>query len=98
MQAGKIKRAILTKYEPKVVLRMIRVLVWDWEVAREVCWPPRKEHKFPDVESLVLYRVALSGATITGFDYTGARRGEPNTYYMKYLKDSETTVKSDDPF
>lgn len=96
-EAGQIKRAILSKYSPKVVVGMIRVLVWDWEVARGACWPQTMA-LYPAIEHLVKYRTVLSGAQTRGFDYTGTRRGTHNTYHSRYLSKTAATPECDDPF
>lgn len=98
-ERGQLKSGILAKYAPDVILAMIRVLVWDWEVVRSVCWPPRKESVLPDINHLVIYRIPLSGATTTGFDYTSIKRGAHTSYANRYLNQGgPITPPCDDPF
>lgn len=84
-EVRQLKTLIINKYSPEVIISMIRVLVWDWEVAREACWPSAEEVPFPDVKHLIDYRLALSGNTTSGFDYTGRYRGSHDTYANRYL-------------
>ena len=96
-EKGQIKNTLLRKYEPDVILSMIRVLVWDWEIARETFWPPRPNRGIPLVENLVLYANDLAGAISTGLRYAGDRRGAENTYSDLFLE-GKTKVEEDTPF
>jgi len=77
---GQVTNVILRKYEPEIVLAMIRLLVWDWEVARGVCWPPQKDAKIPDVLSLVKWAGDLATRLESGFKMPSRSRGKHNTY------------------
>jgi hypothetical protein len=96
-QRGQLRNAILKKFTPDVVISMIRVLVWDWEVARTTCFPFRHQAPIPTIEAFVQYQEILSSAVTTGLKYDGARRGEWNTYSSRYLQD-ENPIDDDDPF
>ncbi len=96
-ERGQVKTCLLTKYSPNVVAKMIRVLVWDWEVARTACWPTSAE-TIPSIKHLVQYRTALSSNIATGFDYTGSNRGHHRTYARQYLGEGRDTPEGDDPF
>jgi len=92
-----IENIILSIYNPTVVIGMIRVLVWDWEVARTTCFPYRPQISIPTVEALVQYQETLAAAVSTGLTYTGARRGEWKTYRNRYLGDLDL-FDDDDPY
>lgn len=91
-----LQRVVIDRYEPRVVLDMIRLLVWDWEVIRVTCFPPREEVNYPLPEHLVLYRESLGGNTTTGYARVENLRGEARTYASRYL--SNKPVDPDDPF
>lgn len=88
---------LLSRFAPDVVISMIRVLVWDWEVARSTCFPYRHGTPFPTFEALIQYQELLSSAVTTGLKRDGANRGIRNTYRRRYLKDA-TPIKKVDPF
>jgi hypothetical protein len=85
-ERSQVRSVILGRYAPSVVIGMIRVLVWDWEVARTTCFPFRHQSPIPTVEALVQYQETLASAVTTGLKYDGSRRGEWNTYSARYLK------------
>jgi hypothetical protein len=91
----KIEHGIIAKFKPHIVIGMIRVLVWDWEVIRETCWPHQPKVNYPRPEFLMVYRPAIASAVPTGFDYTGAIRGSHTSYAQRYLSDGKII---DDPF
>jgi hypothetical protein len=93
----KIESAILRKYTPDVVRDMIRLLVWDWEVARGVCFPFRPGIAYPDLDSLVQYHKELASRIETGFVYPSSQRGSLNTYRGLFIEKLER-VADDDPF
>jgi hypothetical protein len=94
---GQIRNTILRKYPPDIVLAMLRVLVWDWEIARTTIFPFRPERPIPLVENLVQYAADLAAATSTGLSYRGDRRGAVNTYRDRFLEQKEK-VEDDNPF
>ena len=96
--SGKVKNALLNKYAPDVVMAMIRVLVWDWEVARTACFPFRPQVKYPTVEALVQYQETLAAATQTGLNYDGAVRGNRKTFASRYLANAKPSAAANDPF
>lgn len=96
-QRHAVQKTIVEKYNPEVVLAMVRVLVWDWEIARECCWPNAKEVAYPDITHLLKYRIPLSGATTKGFPYRERRRGTHGTYASRYLENSGDT-REPNPF
>ena len=96
-ETGKLRNIILTKYDPDVVIDMIRVLVWDWEVVRNT-WPPRPEDKLPKVSAIWVYHETLSSATGVGFPRTGSQRGGRNTYAARYLNKGGPSIQDDLPF
>lgn len=96
-ERGQTRNVLLNKFAPDVVISMIRVLVWDWEVARSTCFPYKHGTPFPTFEALIQYQELLSSAVTTGLQYDGANRGARNTYRHRYLKDA-TPIKKPDPF
>ena len=92
-----ISRGILAKFDPDVVISMVRVLVWDWEVARSSCFPYRPQVEIPTIEALVQYQETLASAVQTGLKYDGGIRGTWVTYASRYLKDAPG-ASSEDPF
>lgn len=92
---GMLRKVILKKFTSNVVIAMIRVLVWDWEVARSTCFPYRVQMPIPSIESLVQYQEVLSACVTTGLKYDGARRGEWITYASRYLKDASPLAEAD---
>jgi hypothetical protein len=84
---GMVRNVILAKFPPDVVISMVRVLVWDWEVARSECFPFRPQVPYPTVEALVQYQESLASSVETGLNYSGTRRGAWNTYANRYLKE-----------
>ena len=95
---GMVTNAVLGKYAPDVVIAMIRVLVWDWEIARSSIFPYRPQVKIPTIESLVQYQETLASAVDTGLKYSGASRGVWKTYASRYLVDANPSVVESDPF
>jgi hypothetical protein len=95
--SGQIDKAILQIYEPDVVRDMIRLLVWDWETARGVCFPYRPDQKYPDPLSLVQYVKELAPRIETGFSRDTAKRGGVNSYKDLFL-DKKDLVNDDDPY
>jgi biotin operon repressor len=94
---GKVTNVLLRKYPPDVILAMVRLLVWDWEVARGVCFPFRKDVRYPDLLSLVQYAAELASRIETGFDYMATRRGALNTYHDLFIR-KIPFIPDDDPF
>ncbi len=94
---GMLRKVILKKFTSNVVIAMIRVLVWDWEVARSTCFPYRAQLPIPTIEALVQYQEVLSACVTTGLKYEGSRRGEWTTYASRYLKDA-SPLGEDDPW
>ena len=92
---GKVRNVILNTFSTKVVISMVRVLVWDWEVARSELFPPKTQVKIPTIEALVQYQEALAANVASGFEYKGTRRGARKTYAARYLVDP---TASDEPF
>jgi biotin operon repressor len=84
--SGRIKNVLLSKYPPDVILSMIRLLVWDWQVAREQCFPFRKGAQYPDVLALIQYAAELAVRIETGFVYTSNYRGAVNTYHDLFIR------------
>jgi len=97
-ERGQIRKLLLDRFPPDVVMSMVRVLVWDWEVARAACFPPRRELRIPKIDQLIQYRAWLSAAITTGFDYTGDMRGVAKTYRSRYLEPGSTVPDPSDPF
>jgi hypothetical protein len=95
--SGKIKNSILRKYPPDVIFSMIRCLVWDWEVARGVCFPFRPTARYPETLALVQYAGELASRVTTGFDYMATRRGALNTYHDLFVR-KIPFIRDDDPF
>jgi hypothetical protein len=95
--SNQIRSAILRQYTPDVIRDMIRLLVWDWEVARGVCFPYRHDVPFPDLLSLVQYHKELANRVETGFAYPSSKRGSANTYKDLFI-DRLERVADDDPF
>jgi hypothetical protein len=89
-----VRSVLIDRYEPQVVTSMIRVLVWDWEIARVSCFPFRPQVKTPTIESLVQYQETLASVIDSGFSYTGGMRGAWDTYARKFL----ANVSREDPF
>lgn len=98
VDSGKVRNAVLNKYAPDTVISMVRILVWDWEVARSSIWPHKVQVKIPTVEALVQYQETLASAVETGLNYDGADRGKWVTYASKYLVDANPSVVPEDPF
>jgi hypothetical protein len=96
-QAGQIKSVLLRKYSPRTVLSMIRLLVWDWEVARQECFPKRFEMRIPDVDSLVQYATTLASNIGNGFMYGMHQRGTINTYRRLYVRKLPWVYDPDPP-
>jgi hypothetical protein len=96
-QRGMLKNAVLAKFDPDVVISMVRVLVWDWEVARTSCFPYRAQIRVPTIEALVQYQETLSAAVSTGLKYDGGIRGSWDTYAARYLAGAVST-DTEDPF
>lgn len=94
---GQLTNTILRKYTADVILKMVRVLVWDWEVARGVCFPFKKDLRYPTTESLVQYAGELAARINTGFDYMATRRGALNTYHDLFIR-KIPFIQDDDPF
>ncbi len=69
---------------------MVRLLVWDWEVIRNACFPFRPNDEIPGVDALVQYHSKLAPAISSGFRYEGAYRGASRTYARRYLNTSES--------
>jgi hypothetical protein len=83
---GKLRRAVLDKYDdPSLVIAMVRVLVWDWEVIRQECWPYTKAN-YPNIDRLAKHHAELAAATPTGFEWAGDLRGAVDTYANRYLR------------
>lgn len=91
-----IDNILLKQFEPRDVLAIVRVLVWDWEIARKECFPPRNSD-YPSVENLVQYAKQLAPRISTGFAYRGSRRGAVNTYEDRYIL-MKDIVEDDDPW
>ena len=91
--SGKDKKScqntILSKFSPEVALKMVRVLVWDWEMVRTQ-FPPAPLVKHPRLEHLVRYRAILSTSVDTGVDYDQKLRGSPKSYANRYLDSQKT--------
>jgi len=83
---GKIRNTILRKHPPDVILAMVRLLVWDWEVARGVCFPYRRDVPYPDPLAFVQYAKDLAPRIESGFDYSGLHRGVSNTYHRLFVE------------
>lgn len=79
-----VAKTILEKYPSDVVIKMLRVLVWDWEQVRTF-FPPAPGVRTPTLEHLVKYRAILSTSINTGVDYDIAGRGSHNSYAARYL-------------
>lgn len=94
---NQVKSAILKTYEPDVIRDMIRVLVWDWEVARSECFPPRVGQQYPCLRSLVQYHASLVARIESGFDYPTSQRGAVNKYHSLFVR-KQARVVDDDPF
>jgi len=97
VQKGKIRNTLLRKYTPDVILSMVRLLVWDWEQARSDCFPDRNSIHIPEIDALVQWAKPLAANISSGFCYTGARRGAPNSYHRLFI-DCEEKVWDPDPF
>lgn len=95
--AGQIKGVILGRYSPDVIEDMIRLVVWDWEVARGECFPFRKEDRYPSLLALIQYAEVLAGKITTGFLYPSHSRGAVNTYRDLFIEKKEI-VDDDDPY
>ena len=95
-QRGQIKNTILRKFPPDVVLNLVRLLVWDWEIAKRECFPFRHSVPIPPIDALIQYRETLASAVSTGLSYTGDFRGAENTYRHRYIEGKEK-VFEDDP-
>ena len=96
-EIGQLKTCILSKYRPEVVLAMVRVLVWDWEVARSSIFPKKEQQRLPALGDLVRYRDALAGSIATGLIRSGNFLGDRKSYSAKYV-DSAAKLHDDDPF
>jgi len=94
---GQITNKILRKYVPHIVQSMIRLLVWDWEVARETCWPFRKDAHIPEPLALVQYAEELSARLGSGFRRPSRSRGKHNTYKNLFI-DGRKWVDDSNPF
>jgi hypothetical protein len=94
---GQITNAVIRKYPPDVIEDMVRLLVWDWEVARGACFPYRHDVPYPDPLSFVQYAKELASRVESGFDYPSARRGAQNSYKDLFI-DKLERVDDDDPF
>lgn len=92
-----IESAILRQYTPDVIRDMIRLVVWDWEVARGVCFPFRHDVPYPDLLALVQYHKELANRIDSGFSHVTGKRGSSNTYKDLFI-DKRTRVADDDPF
>lgn len=95
-EIGQLKH-LLKKHAPEIVIDMIRVLVWDWEIVREKCFP-RASTPIPSVQYLIWYRAELAGAITEGFEWSGQRRGATKTYRNRYLQSKTKSEIEIDPF
>jgi hypothetical protein len=95
---GSLRNSILNKYAGDVVICMVRVLVWDWEVARATIFPYRTQVKIPTVEAMVQYQETLAAAIETGLKYDGGIRGTWTTYANRYLANANPSASEADPF
>jgi len=86
---GQIDKTVIQKHKPDVVRDMIRLLVWDWETARGVCFPFRRDQKYPDPLSFVQYAKELASRIETGFSRDSAQRGGVNSYRDLFLEKKE---------
>jgi hypothetical protein len=94
-----VRGAIINTYQdPKVIMSLIRILVWDWEVVRAECWPHRPRQAVPCLRSLVQYHERLAPQISTGFTYSGAMRGKNDTYASRYLDQKPTAAVYEDPW
>lgn len=92
----KLKSAILNKYSSDVILDLVRLLVWDWEVARGVCFPFRPTTPYPDPLALVQYHKELATRVNTGFDHSAnEHRGKRNTYKWLFIDKKPKADESD---
>jgi len=94
--AKTVQDVVLNTFPTEAVIALVRLLVWDWEVARETCYPPRS-YPIPTIENLVQYVNELSARLSTGFVYLGSHRGASNTYSDIYLKGLDVE-DDDDPY
>ena len=94
--AKTVRDVVLNTFPTEGVIALVRLLVWDWEVARETCYPPRS-YPIPTIESLVRYIDDLSSRLSTGFVYQGSLRGSVNTYSDIFLKGYDIE-DDDDPY
>jgi len=94
-EAGQIKQGLLDKFSTETVESIVRLLVWDWEVAKTECFPPR-DFPYPALEALVKYIDQLAPRIGQGFVYKGAKRGATNTYSQVYLRGRKVEVNTAD--
>lgn len=96
-QRTQVENVLLNVYTPSTVISMVRLLVWDWEVARSSIFPYKPQLKLPTIEALVQYQETLASSVSTGLRYDGTKRGNWNTYKARYL-DTASPTEPDDPF
>jgi hypothetical protein len=96
-QRTQVENVLLNVFKPATVISMVRLLVWDWEVARSSIFPYKPHAKLPTIEALIQYQETLASSVSTGLRYDGTKRGNWNTYKSRYLSDTGPT-EPDDPF
>ena len=87
---------LLDKYSPEAVQAMTRLLVWDWEEAREQCWP-KSPGAVPALKQLVDYAATLATVIPTGFRSSGQSRGRTGyaERYIAAIKPTPPTKSTD---
>jgi len=83
-QRGQIKKSIQTCYSDEQIVKMIRVLVWDWEEIRTGFWP-KQRLPMPNMNSLVTYADTLIQYVDTGVPSNDPARRGRSGYAERYL-------------
>lgn len=96
-EIGQLK-TVLKKHDPQVILNMIRLLVWDWEVVREAHFPTAKGVSLPAIKHLIRYRTELASNIDYGYEWSGQQRGASKTYRNRYRAEDAITAEEFQPF
>jgi len=100
-QTSMVRKTLLAPYDPDQITDMIRLLVWDWELARIHCrrWDndPCQQKHMPSVDDLCFWHQKLVAHLGVGFPSTGAIRGRPESYHKRYIFEKPKPEPSDYP-
>lgn len=89
-QRGQVKKSIQTCYSDEQIVKMVRVLVWDWEEVRSGFWP-KQRLPMPNMNSLVTYADTLIQYVDTGIPTTDPARRGRGGYAERYLTPGDSS-------